>query len=84
MNDILEEIQNTICETDFEGEFVSLKVRKDQVGRLIIETETCEPLPPFTVGFQDPVRRRFTVTPSNEVVVEIHDGDEWISVSDFS
>jgi len=83
MYDILRQIHNTICETEFEGEFISLKATRDKKGDLVVETETCEPLAPFSVRHSKPdsIRRRFTVQ-NNVVTVQVYDG-EWIPEKEF-
>ena len=82
MDNILENIKNMVRETEFEDEFVSMKVGKDKHGRLVFETETVNPVAPFMVrvGKPDTTRRRFSTNLRNEVEVEVWDEDDrkWI------
>ena len=83
MHSILRSIENTICETEFEGDFVSMKVTKDKKGNLVVETRTRETLPPFTIGKPAIVRRRFSQPDDILVVVEVYNRGEWIHEKEF-
>ena len=77
----IDTMQNLIRETEFEGDFVSLKVSGSKCGTVLVETETAD-FPKHAIFDKKDftVRRRFIMS-GNTVDVEVWDDSErkWIS-----
>ena len=86
IDDAIESMRNMIRETEFEGEFVSLSVKTDKHGELVVETKTVKPGEPFTIYTNrkdEIVRRRFRKdlgVIGSPIIVEVYEDGarEWI------
>lgn len=82
----IESMRNMIRETEFEGEFISLNMKTDRNGELVIETKTVAPKKLFTILFnrkEEIVHRRFRKdlgVVGSPIIVEVRDGGarEWV------
>jgi hypothetical protein len=83
IQDAINELQNAIIETEFEGEFVSIKAKIDREGNVAVETETVAPDEPFVIRTDkkdEIVRRRFSKSSAGLIDIQVWESGnrEWI------